>query len=105
MALYGFRKDKDAVGDTLSAAELYLQHPTAYDPGVEYINPQYLLRPGAQMPKLEQIFSATSISDPQQELLNDSQKRQVYQIFDSAVGPSTFSELLQSPRLQTPLKE
>jgi hypothetical protein len=93
------------VGDALSAPELYLQHPTVYDPGVEYINPQYLLRPGAQMPKLEQIFSKTSISDPQQELLNDNQKRQVFQVFDSAVGPTSFSELLQSPRLRTRLKE
>ncbi|RYP15859.1 hypothetical protein DL765_005473 [Monosporascus sp. GIB2] len=56
-------EDKGDIANPLSDAGLFFQHPALdeYDPGVPYFNPHLLLRPGAEMPKIERL----SISDSQ----------------------------------------
>ncbi|KAH0562185.1 hypothetical protein GP486_003119 [Trichoglossum hirsutum] len=106
IVIYGLRKDMDAVGDLLSDNCLYLQHPKECDPDTAYVNPQYWLRPGSQMPKVEGITLATvSGSTSCKELLDEVHTNQLLQLFDCANGPTKFSEVGQSLRLRTDLQD
>lgn len=57
-AVHGFRIDKETIGKLLSDADIFLRHPFAAErlPDVEYDNPRYLLRPGANMPRMEDLI-------------------------------------------------
>jgi hypothetical protein len=106
IVIYGLRKDMDAVGNFLSKDGLYLQHPKECDTRVPYVNPQYWVRPGSRMPKVEGItFEAASRSTSCKELLDETRTSQLLQLFDCANGPSTFSEVRPSLRLRTHLQE
>ena len=106
IVIYGLRKDMDAVGHVLCEDGLYLQHPKECDTSVDYVNPQYWVRSGSQMPKVEGMtFEAASRSTSCKELLDETRTNQLLQLFDCANGPTTFSEVRPSARLRTCLQE
>ena len=106
--VYGLASERFAVGDLLSDDGLYLQHPSIseYDRNVEYINSHYLLRPGAQMPNLEQLsINSDSGADKISECLDEANKTRFIRIFDLANemgGPLTVQP---SHRLRSTLQE
>jgi hypothetical protein len=107
IVVYGFLTEKKLVGNLLSEGGLFLQHPYEYDTRVDYVNPQYLVRPGSRMPKIKAgAFPAglRSISSPE-EVLDDISKSQLLQVFNSATGPDLFSDVKPSPRLRASLQE
>ena len=95
-----------AVGDVLDDAGIYLQHPLSSDLSGPYINPHYLVRPGAShpTPNVEQHLSIPT--RPSSTLSSDERlKRNVLQaIDDSAQGPSEYSYIASSTWIRTPLK-
>ena len=103
--LYGLRDDKVAIGGLLSDAGFFLQHPYATEiiPEVQYDNPHYLLRPGAEMPKLEHLhLDIVDDSSAQTEPGNEISKSRFLQIFETAEadgGTVTAMKTSQSPRL------
>ena len=101
ITLYGLRQDSDAVDTLLLKNKLYLQQPSTFDPSFVYSNPQYLLRPGSEFSRAVQEDSKFSIREKQ---MGQSIKHQTLRVFDSAVGPATFSEMQGSKRLITDLK-
>ena len=108
VVVYGKMEDKDDIANFLSDAGLFFQHPTAdeYDPEVPYFNPHFLLRPGAEMPKLEGL----SISDSQSAsgrggLLDEVSQGKIWRIFDSASGARTLASVTASQRLNSTLRE
>ncbi|KAF4465866.1 Helicase C-terminal [Fusarium albosuccineum] len=106
VVVYGLRKDMDGIGDFLEDFSLFLQHPTEYDSRREYLNPQYLLQPGSSMPRIEDAaFHALPSKQSSDRTLDEKSKGEVHQIFDSASGPALFSQIPQSPRLRTTLKD
>ncbi|XXH03323.1 hypothetical protein Hte_009721 [Hypoxylon texense] len=108
IVIYGCREDLDAVGTHLDSHGVYLQIPTEYDHTIEYINPQYLLRPGASMPRVMSGSSrvlSKSKCEMSSDVLDDEPKGQLQQIFNSADGPTMFREVEPSKRLCTALKE
>lgn len=106
IVIYGLRKDMDAIGNFLSEGGFYLQHPMECDTRVPYVNPQYLLRPGSQMPKIQNMTSAATVrSTSVRESLDETRTKQLLQVFDYAEGPTTFGEVKPSLRLRTQLQE
>lgn len=108
IVVYGFICDKSAISDLLSSAGLYLQQPAATecDRGVEYYNPQYLLRPGAQMPVLEKYSIFSDIRDSgASETLEEAKKNRLMRIFDSTTDIGTSPQVISSPRLRSSLKQ
>jgi hypothetical protein len=106
IVVYAVSNQVDQIGDFLEESGLFLQHPTEYDTRFQYINPQYLLRPGSSMPRPEHAaFQAISVISSSDRRLEDAAKDEVQQVFDLAVGPNSFSEIEPSPRIQTTLKE
>jgi hypothetical protein len=101
ITLYGLRQDSDAVGTLLSENKLYLQQPSTLDPSAVYFNPQCLLRPGSEFNLADQQDSKSSTRENQ---MCQAIKHQTLRVFDSAVGPATFSEIRGSERLLTGLK-
>ncbi|PWY96737.1 hypothetical protein BO94DRAFT_580569 [Aspergillus sclerotioniger CBS 115572] len=106
--LYGREDEMKAVGAGLSEAGVFLQHPTVadYQQLLPYMNPQYLLRPGNQMPKLEYL----DLSDGGQpskvlEPLAEDEKSKIMQIFDSANLVPDTCQAKSSPRLKSILEE
>ncbi|KAF7527351.1 hypothetical protein G7054_g10485 [Neopestalotiopsis clavispora] len=87
IAIYGLLKDRDLIGGRFSDAGLFLQHPFADEikPGIEYDNPQYLRRPGAEMPKLERLSLESMQEDSSHDILdNELGKSRWLRIFDDA---------------------
>ncbi|SCO12066.1 related to helicase-like transcription factor protein [Fusarium fujikuroi] len=106
IVVYGLRKDMNEIGDILEDSELFLQHPTEYDTRLEYLNPQYLLRPGANIPRADSAtFQAIAKQHSPEQAMEEKAKDKVHRLFDSASGPSTFTHILPSPRLRTSLQE
>ncbi|RHZ45591.1 DEAD/DEAH box helicase [Aspergillus thermomutatus] len=108
MILYGRGDEKEAVGACLSEAGVYLQHPriTEYDHLMPYVNPQFLIRPGGQMPKLEDLVLSDDEEHPQSsESLTKGEKSEIMRIFDSANTVNGPYQARSSPRLASPLKE
>ncbi|KEZ43834.1 hypothetical protein SAPIO_CDS3994 [Scedosporium apiospermum] len=108
VVVYGKMEDKDDIANLLSDAGLFFQHLTAdeYDPEVPYFNPHFLLRPGAEMPKIEGL----SISDSQSAsgrggLLDEVSQGKIWRIFDGASGAGTLASVTASPRLNSTLRE
>lgn len=105
IAIHGLRRDKETIGKLLSNAGLFLQHPSAAEliPEVEYDNPHYLLRPGAEMPAMEDLSMEIDEGIPSQnELEDETGTSNLLQIFESAAAegdPVTHLEPLPSPRL------
>ncbi|KAL2818730.1 SNF2 family N-terminal domain-containing protein [Aspergillus cavernicola] len=110
IVVYGCSNERKAVGAALSEAEVFLQHPTSADCDLSmpYINPHYLLRPGDEMPNLEDLvlFDMGEDSNPSEPLAKDV-KSKVMQIFDSVNVPiaGTYEPARISSRLAATLKE
>ncbi|PNP81279.1 hypothetical protein FNYG_05311 [Fusarium nygamai] len=106
IVIYGLRKDMNDIGDLLEDSELFLQHPTEYDTRLEYLNPQYLLRPGSTIPRADgATFQALSNQHSSDQAMEEKAKSEVHRVFDSASGPSNFTQVQPSPRLRTSLQE
>jgi hypothetical protein len=107
--LYGLLDDKVAIGGLLADAGFFLQPPYAGEiiPEVQYDNPHYLLRPGAEMPKLEHLhLDMVDDSSTQPETGNEISKSRFLQIFETAEadgGTVTTMKTSPSPRLRSPL--
>ncbi|RYP73408.1 hypothetical protein DL770_007777 [Monosporascus sp. CRB-9-2] len=108
VVVYGRMEDKDDIANLLSDAGLFFQHPALdeHDPGVPYFNPHLLLRPGAEMPKIEGL----SISDSQRAatkggLLNEVNQGRIWRIFELANGAGTSAVVASSPRLRSTLRK
>jgi hypothetical protein len=80
---------------------LYLQQPILSDVLAPYFNPQYLLRPGSEFKPDAQEDSSQAIRGKQ---MAQVEKHRILSVFDSAVGPATFSAVEVSKRLRTDLK-
>ena len=108
IVVYGQASGRFAIGNLLSDDGLYLQHPSLseYDSNVKYINPHYLLRPGAQMPDLEQLsINSDSEIGKSSKSLDEVDKSRFIRIFDLANqvgGPLTVQP---SHRLRSTLQE
>ncbi|RYP21517.1 hypothetical protein DL765_002153 [Monosporascus sp. GIB2] len=104
----GLKQEKSAVGNILSDAGLFLQHPSAneYDGQLEYCNPHYLLRPGGTMPDL-QHFALDSPPGEAHRLrtLDEAHKSRYMKIFDSADVKDVPMVAQASPRLKSVLME
>ena len=103
--MYGRRQDSELVGDALAESGLHLQHPHEYDTSVDYINPQYLLRPGSRIVIQHSASLATNLkSMVAKDALGEGAKSQILKVFDDATGPQVFPEIKTSPRILTSLK-
>ncbi|PYH80229.1 hypothetical protein BO82DRAFT_433433 [Aspergillus uvarum CBS 121591] len=107
VVVYGRIDDQDAVGTCLSDAGMYLQHPKSaeYDPIFPYVNPQYLVRPGGEMPRIDEL----RISDDEQgsqvsDRLNEGVKSELFRILDTINTYEGSYEACSSPRLASRLK-
>ena len=106
--VYGLKSEKSAVGQLLSNASLYLQHPSATECGIdaEYCNPHYLVRPECQLPELEELsISSATRTKEASETLNEAEKSKLLRVFDSTDDFGVASQLVASPRLRSTLKE
>ncbi|KAI0379622.1 SNF2 family N-terminal domain-containing protein [Hypomontagnella monticulosa] len=106
IVVYGIKSERIAIGNILSDADLYLQHPfaTECDQGVEYHNPHYLVRPGGSMPRLEDLsLDGNMPAKDQSNVLDEITKSQIFRVFDSADGLGASVHTSQSPRLRSPL--
>lgn len=110
ITVYGTLGNAERIGKALSDADLYLQHPSPTDCSLQlrYHNPQFLIRPGHEMPTLEDLSIRASTShDPQEHQLDEVAQARVLRIFDDAHGDVLSGEpaVEPSPRLRTALKE
>ncbi|KAI0550442.1 SNF2 family N-terminal domain-containing protein [Xylaria curta] len=82
IVLYGLRDNKEAIGSLFSDAGFFLQHPSAAEliPGVQYDNPHYFVRPGAEMPKLENLQLDDMNDDVQTEMGGEISKSRFMRI-------------------------
>lgn len=109
IAVHGYRTDKKAIGKGLSKANIFLQHPSAAEvlPEVEYDNPHYLLRPGAEMPRIEDLSIDIDNEIPSQtELEDETKSSNLLRIFESAGADGEAAISLKatpSPRLRSTL--
>ena len=106
--IYGLKSEKGAVGELLSNASLYLQQPSATEHGTdaEYCNPHYLVRPGGQLPVLEELaISSDTRTKEASETLNEAEKSRLLRLFESTDDFGVASQLIASPRLRSTLKE
>ena len=74
IVVYGLKKEKSGVSELLSNATLYFQPPSATECGTdaEYCNPHYLVRPGCQLPVLDELsISSDTRTSKASETLND----------------------------------
>ncbi|CAM1506134.1 Fc.00g057750.m01.CDS01 [Cosmosporella sp. VM-42] len=101
VVVYGTMRERSEVGNLLSNAGLYLQHPSHEDieMDVEYFNPHYLVRPGSQMPRIEDL--AISCEDSATtSALDETTKSQLMGIFDTAGDLGIKPTTEPSPRLR-----
>ncbi|KAK1765266.1 SNF2 family N-terminal domain-containing protein [Phialemonium atrogriseum] len=107
--VYGFMSEKRAVAKILSDGDLYLQHPSLSECNgrVPYFNPQYLLRPGGSMPKLENLVISSQGRSGRgpSDFLAEIEKSRLLQVFESAHDPDATFRIRPSLRLQSSLKE
>lgn len=105
IVVYGHLEDFELAGRTLSESNVFLQHPQYKEDLAVYKNPQYLIRPGEEYPKIDCIDAdpSSSSTEPsnEREALSDDRLKS---IFESAQGPETYSTVEPSPRLSTPLQ-
>ncbi|KAH6876382.1 SNF2 family N-terminal domain-containing protein [Thelonectria olida] len=107
VVVYGTMGERSEVGRLLSDAGLYLQHPSPEEvelEHVEYFNPHYLLRPGSQMPRLEDLTISGEDSTTA-SALNETTKIQLMSIFDTAGDLGIKPTTDPSPRIRSRLKQ
>ena len=113
LIVYGFLSDKDMVSRILDEASLFLQCPDEfeYDRTVKYVNPMYLLRPGEEMPMVDNTPRGGSLGQTAPPIddveLGELEKSQIMRIFDEACEENlgTTVQVTQSPRIVSTLKE
>ena len=107
VVVYGKMDNKDVIADLLSDEGLFFQHPTAeeYDPRIPYFNPHFLLRPGAEMPKIEELSVSDTSSATGKSLLDEVNHSKIWGIFDLANGPGASAFVTASRRLKSELQE
>ncbi|CZR60109.1 uncharacterized protein PAC_10004 [Phialocephala subalpina] len=108
IVVYGVKSEQHSVGQLLSDAGLYLQHPSAAElyRHVDYWNPHYLLRPGSQMPSLEALSISPDVNNvTRTDSMDETHKSRFMQIFNSANGSSSSLSPTCSPRLKSALKD
>jgi hypothetical protein len=106
--VYGLKSEKSAVSELLSNAALYLQHPSATEceADAEYCNPHYLVRPGCQLPVLDDMSITTDTRTIKaSETLDEVEKSRLLRVFDSTDDFGVASQIIASPRLRSTLKE
>ncbi|RMJ16006.1 hypothetical protein CDV36_004313 [Fusarium kuroshium] len=107
--VYGAMRDRTNIGNLLSSAGLYFQQPSPRDAqqldlDAEYFNPHYLVRPGCQMPRLEDLAITSDDSTPT-ACLDEAAKGQLMGIFDLAGDLAIKPTTRPSPRLRSKLKQ
>lgn len=111
--VYGFLRQKQEVADTLSKGDLFLQHPdpSELDRSVKYVNPQYFLPPGTEMPEIEKLSIYTCCTGrgakqgPLRDMLGESERSQILRIFNTAYESKGLMTIIKpSTRLVTKLK-
>lgn len=106
IVISGLSSEGNAIGDVLSNAGLHFQHPSVDDFDArlqKYVNPHWLLRPGAEMPRLTETGV---LAEPQAaEALDEMKRSRVMRLFDSANDGQIQLRLEPSPRLRTVLAE
>ncbi|KAG5768599.1 hypothetical protein H9Q72_003911 [Fusarium xylarioides] len=99
------------IGVLLSNNDLFLQHPSPrdieyFELEMEYFNPHYLVTPGSRMPRLEDLAIEYNESTSNASLaLDEQEKCQLIDIFDTTADLSVQPTTEPSPRLQTRLKD
>ena len=98
-------QDSELIGQLLSEKEIFLQHPQYREHLELYKNPQYLLPPGQEYPRIDCIHDDPSFSykEPANESENLKEIR-LDDIFESAQGPEEYSTVEPSSRLRTSLQ-
>lgn len=112
IVIYGMHSQKDAVGDALDSAELFLQDPPDQlrgDQSLPYLNPHRLYNPGLSSgmnPTADRTTVIPVKTMKQQKILceTDPLKQRIQAVMDSASGPDYFPASQQSPRIRTRLK-
>jgi hypothetical protein len=108
VVVFGQLEDKTAVGNFLSTANLYLQHPSQTECGsnIEYYNPHYLVRLGGEMPKIGDLWlEEDEERGNARRTMDDVAKSRLLKLFDDADGTGLESDVQPSPRLQANLME
>lgn len=107
IVLYGLATDQYTIGNILGNAGFYFQHPLAseYDSSMPYCNPHYLLRPGSQLPTLEEDSITRCDRKVEPDLLNASNKGRFMRLFDEASEIILKTSIKPSSRLKSTLKE
>lgn len=109
IVIHGLRRDKQTIGDLFAEADLFLQHPSVDEPlpNVEYDNPHYLLRPGAQMAKLKDMCpEGERECSVEHRPGDDISRSHLVRLFDAAAasdGAVTVPNTTSSPRLRSAL--
>ena len=108
IVVHGDWDDKEILGRLLSNAGSFLKHPcvTEVIPGTRYDNPHYLLRPGAEMPRLKHLHLDIADDSPTQTEPGDEiSKSRFLRIFDTAEadGNDVIVNASPSPRLRSSL--
>ncbi|KAL6697594.1 SNF2 family N-terminal domain-containing protein [Trichoderma pleuroticola] len=109
IVLYELATDQYTIGNILGDAGFYFQHPlpSEYDSSMQYCNPHYLLRPGSQLPTLEEDSATRCDRKVESDLLNASNKGRFMRLFDEAseITGILRTSLEPSSRLKSTLKE
>lgn len=108
ISVYGVKQDRLTMGNLLSDAGLYLQHPLVEECGtdLEYCNPHFLLRPGSQMPDLAQLsISPDTPTRTSSEVLTEVNRNRFIQLFDLANDDGIRLHFQPSCRLSSNLKQ
>ncbi|KAJ5192176.1 Helicase C-terminal [Penicillium cf. viridicatum] len=81
-------------------------HPTQGDASVPYLNPQFLVSPGTEMPQIEDLANVSLSAVTTMDQCSDEKwASEVFQTFESVDGPAEFDPVEPSQRLRTKLKE
>ncbi|KAF6783886.1 transcription termination factor 2 (SNF2 family domain-containing protein) [Colletotrichum sojae] len=108
IVVYGTMEESSEIGKLLSDAGLYFQHPSTSELNMDvvYFNPHYLARPGAGMPRLDELqISSSNDSDAKSVgILDETSKARLMRVFDSADDEGITPTATASPRLQSSLK-
>ena len=108
IVIHGLKSEKYAVGELLSNSSLYFQQPSATECGTDakYCNPHYLVRPGSQLPVLEDlVISSDTRTKDASETLDEVEKSRLLRLFDSTDDFGVAVQVIASPRLRSTLKE
>lgn len=108
IVVYGNLVHRNTVAETLGKEDLFLQHPgkTEFDDSVNYLNPQYLLPPGEEMPPIEKLsVSACCAGRVQPATSNtvwENERANIYSVFDTAGAPNGMIRTIEpSSRLSS----